>query len=297
MTTAIDLTRLAQPFPARDVEWRVQSCGERNGRVWAKVLAYITNRAIMDRLDSVCGPGGWRNEFREWTAGGQAGVLCGLSIRVGDEWVTKWDGAENTDIEAVKGGLSSAMKRAAVQWGIGRYLYDLEEGWAEVVEKGMHYAKTKEGKSFQWNPPRLPDWALPRGTPPAVEHDPANNGADPGQKDRRQAHPQPPPTQYATPEQLAIITRLRDELALPNEEWVDLFRSRSVKRLTHLKPDQAEEIALTLARELVADLLGKHRLQLADVYNEAPSVSDLTHEEADAVLAMLRERPQVGVAS
>ena len=152
---------LAKPFPPSDIEWRIGQAGMKGDKVWAKVLAYITNRAIMDRLDSVCGPENWRNEFRYEAAGA---VLCGLSIKWGDEWVTKWDGAENTDIEAVKGGLSNAMKRAGVQWGIGRYLYDLEEGWATVSESGTHYVPKNEKKgtpAFRWTPPTLPKWALP----------------------------------------------------------------------------------------------------------------------------------------
>ena len=44
----------------------------------------------------------------------------------------KTDGAENTDYEPVKGGLSDAMKRAASQWGIGRYLYKLGTPWVDV---------------------------------------------------------------------------------------------------------------------------------------------------------------------
>jgi hypothetical protein len=82
--------------------------------------------------------------------------------------VTKWDGAENTDIEAVKGGLSGAMKRAAVQWGIGRYLYDLDEGWANIHDRGRHSAKDKNNKWFKWDPPELPPWALPNPTPSKV---------------------------------------------------------------------------------------------------------------------------------
>lgn len=154
----MDFKKLHEPFSPHDIEWRVQSSGEKNGNVWAKVLAYVTNRAIQERLDEVCGPENWRNEFKESPDGG---VLCGLSIRVGDEWVTKWDGAENTQVEAVKGGLSGAMKRAGVQWGIGRYLYNLPEGWAEITESGKYSGKTKDGNWFRWNPPQLPKWALP----------------------------------------------------------------------------------------------------------------------------------------
>jgi hypothetical protein len=160
----MNLVDLKKPFAADEIEWRIARSGKRNGQIWAKVLAYVTNRAIMDRLDEVCGQECWTNEYQ---SGPDGGVLCGISIRVNTEegyvWLTKWDGADNTNIESTKGGLSGAMKRAAVQWGIGRYLYKLTEDWPEIVEKGGNYAKTKEGDVFYWLPPDLPSWALPEG--------------------------------------------------------------------------------------------------------------------------------------
>jgi hypothetical protein len=91
-----------------------------------------------------------------------------VAAGIGSEWITKRGGAENTDLEAVKGGLSDAMKWCTVQWGIGRYLYDLEEGFAVISDEGKHFAKGKDkfsGKDymFRWNPPPLPAWALPQG--------------------------------------------------------------------------------------------------------------------------------------
>ena len=161
---AYEWTTLRAPFPADDIEWRVARSGVgQGGKVWAQVLAYITNRAVMDRLDDVFGPANWRNEY---TTGPGGGITCGLSVRLGDEWVTKWDGAEETDVEKIKGGLSAAMKRAAVQWGIGRYLYDLPDGWAQISDNGEHRdrAKQKGGADvpFRWDPPKLPAWALPK---------------------------------------------------------------------------------------------------------------------------------------
>ena len=96
--------------------------------------------------------------------------MCGISIWCAErkEWVTKWDGAENTDIEAMKGGLSGSMKRAAVQWGIGRYLYKLESAFADCFtdksgkNRGTATQKNSNQKTyFTWNPPALPHWALP----------------------------------------------------------------------------------------------------------------------------------------
>lgn len=157
----MDLSKLKDCFEPNDIEWRLQQCGKtKEGKIWGMALAYVTNRAIMNRLDEVCGPENWKNEFK---AAPDGGILCGISIKICDEWVTKWDGAENTDIEAVKGGLSGAMKRAAVQWGIGRYLYKLEESWINANENGAYRGKTKDGTTFKWDAPTLPAWALPKG--------------------------------------------------------------------------------------------------------------------------------------
>lgn len=157
---------LKRPFEPQDIEWRVQQSGEKNGKCWAMVLAYVTNRAIMDRLDECFDIGGWKNEFLPTPS--MDGVMCGISAKIGGEWVTKYDGAENTQVEAVKGGLSSAMKRTGVQFGIGRYLYHLESNFAKVVEKGTPNSKSAKTKSsdnkdiwFYWLPPELPNWALP----------------------------------------------------------------------------------------------------------------------------------------
>jgi len=157
----MNFAMLREPFPAADVEWRLQECGKKGEKIWAMCLAYLTNRAIMQRLDEVCGPENWKNEYRPGPLGG---IICGLSIKCGEEWVCKWDGADNTQVEATKGGLSDAMKRAAVQWGIGRYLYNLEAGFATITDNGEYRGKVKEGNIFfKWNPPKLPAWALPAG--------------------------------------------------------------------------------------------------------------------------------------
>lgn len=169
------LLALAAPFPADDVEWRVQQSGVTDGKPWLKVVPYITNRAIMHRLDALFGLAGWRNEFREVqfrlpvSENAVQGFLCGLSVRMPNgEWVTKWDGADLTDIVSLKGGLSDAMKRTAVHFGIGRYLYKLDDGWATPDQNGRYFSSIGKGDgklAVKWNPPALPKWALPNGTP------------------------------------------------------------------------------------------------------------------------------------
>lgn len=136
---------LAKPFAAEDLEWRLQKTFERNGRMTGIAVPYVTNRAIMNRLDSVVGPENWYNDFKPWhTAGKKEAQICGISIYFeGRGFITKWDGAEDSDIEPIKGGLSDSMKRAAVQWGIGRILYNMDTVLVDVEQRGKSYIMKK----------------------------------------------------------------------------------------------------------------------------------------------------------
>lgn len=107
--------KLSQPFD--DVKWRLQS-GNVNSR-WGRCVAYIDSRQVMDRLDEVVGPENWCDQYHKegdkW--------LCGISLRINDEWITKWDTGDESNTEGNKGQVSDSFKRAAVKWGIGRDLY------------------------------------------------------------------------------------------------------------------------------------------------------------------------------
>lgn len=165
-----DLVKLGDYFKPEDLEWRIQQSGLKGDKPWAMVLVYVTNRAIMDRLDTICGSGNWRNEYRNVLVKDEKGVEhtsmeCGISILIDrpdntQEWVTKWDASSVTAIEPVKGVYSGSMKRAAVHWGIGRYLYKFPTSWAVFTENGINTDKI-DGKYFKWNPPALPSWAIP----------------------------------------------------------------------------------------------------------------------------------------
>lgn len=140
---------LAQPFAPEDLEWRLQNTIEEKMRGLA--VPYVTNRAIQNRLDEVCGPENWYNDFKPWhTAGKKEAQLCGIAIYFSSrkEWITKWDGAEDSDIEPVKGGLSDSMKRAAVQWGIGRILYSMDAVWVDIEKRGKSYV-IKDGERLK----------------------------------------------------------------------------------------------------------------------------------------------------
>ncbi len=138
--------KLTAPFEAKDVEWRIQQTTQDKSRGLA--VAFITSRAIQRRLDETVGPFHWKTEFSPWHQIGNGSQLCALSIYNEErkEWVTKTDGAENSDIEPVKGGLSDSFKRAAVQWGIGRYLYSMGALWVDVEQRGKNCYITESGR-------------------------------------------------------------------------------------------------------------------------------------------------------
>lgn len=166
MTSKEIFAELRKPFHPSDLEWRVQSAKDGPRGPWAQVLAYVTNRAIMDRLDQVLGPENWMSEFR---LEGPETMICRLSINVDGNWIYKEDGAPVTDVEPIKGQISGAMKRAAVHLGMGRYLYDLKENFANVYDEGRYKGRTKQGTDFRWSPPALPDFAIPSGVPTLKE--------------------------------------------------------------------------------------------------------------------------------
>lgn len=171
--------QLQKPFPPEDIEWRVQQSGyDKNGKPWALIMPYVTNRAIQERLDDVFGVMGWSNKLEPV---GDS-FLCGITVYKespdGLISITKWDGADQTDVESFKGGISNAMKRAGVQFGIGRYLYKLDTCFADLMENRSGTFKVKivnkdKGLSgfFSYNAPQLPEWALPENynTKPIAE--------------------------------------------------------------------------------------------------------------------------------
>ncbi len=129
------LDQLRAPFSPERVSWRVGTTTADKKRGLA--FPYIDARDVMGRLDDVCGAGGWQNRYSH--AEGSK-TVCDIGIKIDGEWIWKSDGAGDSDMEAEKGALSDAFKRAAVRWGIGRYLYDVSTPWVAIEQHGKSYS-------------------------------------------------------------------------------------------------------------------------------------------------------------
>jgi hypothetical protein len=157
---------LAEPFPAEDIAWKPQTISKDGKRCLA--VAYISARLVMVRLDSVVGPGNWKNELFDL---GNGTVKCRLSIRWDGEWVSKEDvGGESEQSDPGdrrKSAVSDSVKRVGVLWGIARYLYDLPKTWVPLDEHKRIMA-----------PPQLPSWAVPGGRAAAGLPKPAQDSSE-----------------------------------------------------------------------------------------------------------------------
>ena len=173
----------------------------------------------MDRLDEVCGPENWSSSYNVYPDA--KFVECTITIA----GTSKSDAAEFTAIEAIKGGYSDSLKRAAVHWGIGRYLYRLTETWARCSsdkQDGWNYAKSKDGKAFYWAPPELPAWALPGGKVPAAVVE--SQMREPGEED--EAHAGPALAPMASQPQIKLIRALSKELGYTGDVMKDMFKRK-----------------------------------------------------------------------
>lgn len=138
--------RLSAPFASHLVSWKPQAFNREKTR--AMLVAYIDARAVQDRLDTVC-PDAWTFEVKAIpgtptpTVRGRLTVLGLRREDIGE--------AGEGDAGTLKAAASDALKRCAVQFGIGRYLYDLPRTWAEWD------TQKREAKTL----PQLPEWARP----------------------------------------------------------------------------------------------------------------------------------------
>ncbi len=134
------IQELKAPFAPEKISWRIQGKPyEKDGKWSGRALAYIDARDVMNRLDDVVGAENWSVHYQD--AGKR--VFATLAIKIDGEWIAKTDAAGDTDVEAEKGAVSDALKRAAVVWGVGRYLYDLDAPWVEC--------KVRDNKgAMQW---------------------------------------------------------------------------------------------------------------------------------------------------
>lgn len=156
---------LGAPFKPHQLGWKAQVVqGNR-----ALTVPYLDARDVMNRLDDVLGIGGWCDEYQILPEGS---VVCKLSCEIDGGWVTKADVGSPSEQpyagDRLKAAFSDALKRAAVKFGVGRYLYYLPTVWCDYDANKRVITHPPDAKN-------LPKWALPEEPEP----DPKTPAASP----------------------------------------------------------------------------------------------------------------------
>jgi hypothetical protein len=231
--------RLQDPFDPAEVDFRVQGrANEQTGR--AQVVAYIDARAVQDRLDSVVGAGNWSFD---WTPlvidNGEVQVAKGTLTICG---VAKSDAGSASNFEQTLGAVSHCFKRAAVHWGIGRYLYNLPITWVPVEKGGripepvLRELRAKLPRPTGQTSGRE-EVTLPQRTPAVLREVPEHNApaAAPREPSPMRAVPAPAASEtMATEKQITSIRKLCEALGKPEPEVATLTYNGARELLTQL---------------------------------------------------------------
>jgi hypothetical protein len=206
----MNLDDLKKEFPFK---WRVQSFSKQ--KPMATCVPYCDSRQVQDVLDSVCGIGGWQDKYEE-----VGGVLyCHIGIKYGDEWVWKSDCGTQSNTEKEKGQASDAFKRAAVKWGIGRFLYSMRMYNIKANKKKEDGDKPWHIHCVDDKGNKIPDWYITdyingkRGSAKAVP------ASDPDAKGDEAS------SELRTLED--FLAKFSDDRVLTSLEWLGFKRTKS----------------------------------------------------------------------
>ncbi|HJR63840.1 MAG TPA: Rad52/Rad22 family DNA repair protein [Gemmatimonadaceae bacterium] len=132
--------KLAAPIPAHLISWRQDGRPlSRDGRSFARFVAYIEANTVRERLDSVV-PGEWNLTLELMPAlpGVEDGAtnepaVAAFKARLQILGVVREDVGTGRDY---KSAATDAFKRAAVRFGIGNELYSYEQNWVPMDGDG-----------------------------------------------------------------------------------------------------------------------------------------------------------------
>lgn len=198
------LPLLKKPIPH---QWRVQSFSK--NKPIATVMAYIDARDAQEVLDAYC-EYGWHRKHQMLNDR----LYCSVGIEMPNGTIMwREDCGTESEADKEKGQASDSLKRACVNWGIGRFLYDLPiqyvdadaikgeadktvgEGQDKKVYKKFPNAIDKQGKKI-WDMT-----AHVNGLNPNAPKAPAKETPPP---------PAPPKQETLTPEIQKIVKDLGD---------------------------------------------------------------------------------------
>ena len=128
------MAALAAPFPVEDIYWKPQAMTR--DRKKALAVPYADGRAYEDCLNQVV-PGDWASNVTFTPASPK--IVCTVTLTVCGITRTGDGEASLSDENAATGAYAQAFKRAAMRFGLGRYLYDLSSPWVAYDQEHKRF--------------------------------------------------------------------------------------------------------------------------------------------------------------
>lgn len=122
--TAEDIKKLSSPFADDRLGIKCQSLSK--DKTWAMLVPYLQHTDVADRLDEV--DPAWSCEVTGQVVGE---TITTIRMRMTVKGVIRENVGEGED---PKSAASDALKRCAMLFGVGRYLYDSEKVWVKYNE-------------------------------------------------------------------------------------------------------------------------------------------------------------------
>jgi len=127
---------LAAPLPPGATSWRQDGRAiQRDGKWFARFVAYIDANTVRERLDGVV-PGEWDltlDLLPPVPGHDDDGLVCSFKARLQILGVIREDVGTGRDYKAAA---TDAFKRVAVRFGIAHELYAMEQNWVQVEGEG-----------------------------------------------------------------------------------------------------------------------------------------------------------------
>lgn len=125
-------------YPAH--QWKVNTT---NTGV-AVCVPYLDARQVVNRLNEVFGVDGWSNLLLETNG---LGMICEITANIEGKEIRRSNIGTAGEYQREKSMVSDAIKRAATNFGIGAYLYDMQPVSLKlVISGGKKYAAMQNGE-------------------------------------------------------------------------------------------------------------------------------------------------------
>jgi hypothetical protein len=235
--TTEDLKKLSEPFDEKTIGIKVQSFSKDRSK--AMLVAYAQHTDVAARLDAVDPTWSTRSVAVE-----RLGDIHTVRMQLTVKGVTRENVGDGDD---QKSAYSDALKRCAMLFGVGRYLYDAEQVWVEYSEQA-HKFKTwtydDYKKALRAGQAQLPVGQAP--TAPKPETKPVAKAAAPA----KAPAPTKAPAKPAGPSRGELGTRIQsltEELQMDGVDLLGIIRER-------YETDNAKNLGISELQDLITHL-------------------------------------------